>query len=68
MLFGVRGGKKNALFAFISAIPINVDIEGKTIEMVEINFLCVHKQLRTKKVAPSLIKEVTRRTNKRNVW
>ena len=27
--------------------------------MVEINFLCVHKKLRSKRVAPVLIKEAT---------
>lgn len=32
-------------------------------KMVEINFLCVHKRLRAKKVAPVLIKEITRRVN-----
>lgn len=36
--------------------------------MVEINFLCVHKKLRTNRLAPVLIKEVTRRTNLREVW
>lgn len=68
MIFGVRGGAKNKLFAFIAAIPITISVNGKAIEMVEINFLCVHKQLRTKRVAPVLIKEVTRRTNRRNIW
>lgn len=36
--------------------------------MCEINFLCVHKKLRTKRLAPVLIKEVTRRVNLTNVW
>lgn len=31
--------------------------------MAEINFLCVHKRLRSKRLAPVLIKEVTRRVN-----
>ena len=31
--------------------------------MVEINFLCVHKKLRAKRVAPVLIREITRRVN-----
>ena len=31
--------------------------------LVEINFLCVHKRLRSKRVAPVLIKEITRRVN-----
>ncbi|AIO00898.1 N-myristoyl transferase, putative [Leishmania panamensis] len=34
----------------------------------EINFLCVHKQLREKRLAPILIKEVTRRVNRTDVW
>jgi glycylpeptide N-tetradecanoyltransferase len=36
--------------------------------MVEINFLCVHKKLRSKRLAPVLIKEVTRRVNRRDIW
>lgn len=49
--------------------------EGKPIELYteprricEINFLCVHKQLREKRLAPILIKEVTRRVNTHNIW
>ncbi|KAL7699877.1 N-myristoyltransferase (NMT) [Lotmaria passim] len=34
----------------------------------EINYLCVHKQLRERRLAPILIKEVTRRVNRSNVW
>ena len=36
--------------------------------MVEINFLCVHKKLRSKRVAPVLIKEITRRVNQENIF
>lgn len=31
--------------------------------MVEVNFLCVHKKLRAKRLAPVLIKEITRRVH-----
>lgn len=34
----------------------------------EINFLCVHKTLRSKRLAPILIREVTRRVNRKNIW
>lgn len=34
----------------------------------QINFLCVHKKLRAKRLAPVLIKEVTRRVNLSGVW
>lgn len=67
-LFGVRGGKKNKLYGFISAIPVNMTVNGKQMEMAEVNFLCVHKSLRDKRLAPTLIKEVTRRVNKCNIW
>lgn len=67
-LFGVRGGKKNKLFGFISGIPVHINVNGKQMLMAEINFLCVHRSLRTKKLAPVLIKEVTRRVNRYNIW
>jgi glycylpeptide N-tetradecanoyltransferase len=67
-LFGVRGGKKNKLFGFISGIPVHINVRGKSVLMAEINFLCVHKSLRTKRLAPVLIKEVTRRVNLHNIW
>lgn len=34
----------------------------------EINYLCVHKLLRERRLAPILIKEVTRRVNRTDVW
>jgi glycylpeptide N-tetradecanoyltransferase len=36
--------------------------------MAEINYLCVHKKLRSKRLAPVLIKEITRRVNLTNTW
>ena len=36
--------------------------------MVEINFLCVHKKLRAKRVAPVLIREITRRVNLEGIF
>lgn len=37
-------------------------------DSVEINFLCVHKKLRSKRLAPVLIKEVTRRVNLKGIF
>lgn len=62
-LFGVRSSSNKKLVAFISAIPARVKVHDKEVDMVEINFLCVHKKLRSKRLAPVLIKEVTRRVN-----
>jgi glycylpeptide N-tetradecanoyltransferase len=69
---GVRNSKTGKLFGFISAVPATICVRGtdsvRNIQMVEINFLCVHKKLRSKRLAPVLIKEVTRRVNLRDVW
>mmetsp|Transcript_134246 Transcript_134246/g.374181 ORF Transcript_134246/g.374181 Transcript_134246/m.374181 type:complete len:488 (+) Transcript_134246:200-1663(+) len=67
---GVRvKSKTNAkLVGFITGIPANIQVYDRQIKMVEINFLCVHKKLRSKRLAPVLIKEITRRVNKENVW
>jgi glycylpeptide N-tetradecanoyltransferase len=67
---GVRVKDTNKLVAFISAIPVNLKLteSNKTLPSVEINFLCVHKKLRSKRLAPILIKEITRRVNKQDIW
>lgn len=65
---GVRVKATGKLVAFISAIPIDLAVRGKDVRSVEINFLCVHKQLRSKRMAPVLIKEITRRVNRQDIW
>lgn len=67
-IVGMRVKANNKLVGFISGIPVTTSIEGKQIKMAEINFLCVHSKLRTKRMAPVLIKEVTRRINVKGVW
>jgi len=65
---GVRVEKNNKLVGFISAVPVNMGVYDKKVDMVEINFLCVHKKLRAKRVAPVLIKEITRRVNLKGIF
>jgi glycylpeptide N-tetradecanoyltransferase len=65
---GVRAGSSGRLVSFISAIPCHIRVYEKTLRMVEINFLCVHKKLRSKRVAPVLIKEITRRVNQEGIF
>lgn len=60
---GVRVAKSGLMVGFISAIPGHVWIYDKLEKIVEINFLCVHKKLRSKRLAPVLIKEITRRVH-----
>jgi len=65
---GIRNSKNGKLLAMITATPAMVSAAGTELPMVEINFLCAHKSLREKRLAPVLIKEVTRRVNLCNVW
>ena len=65
---GVRSSKTNKLVAFISGIPATIKTYHKSLDIVEINFLCVHKKLRSKRLAPVLIKEITRRVNHTGVF
>jgi glycylpeptide N-tetradecanoyltransferase len=58
---GVRASASGKLVAFISGIPIDLRVRDNVLKCSEINFLCVHKKLRAKRLAPVLIKEVTRR-------
>ncbi|KAM8723294.1 glycylpeptide N-tetradecanoyltransferase 1 [Sparus aurata] len=65
---GVRVNSNQKLVGFISAIPANIRIYDIEKKMVEINFLCVHKKLRSKRVAPVLIREITRRVNLQGIF
>ncbi|KAK8864148.1 glycylpeptide N-tetradecanoyltransferase [Kwoniella newhampshirensis] len=65
---GVRVQKTGKLIAFISGIKVEIRVRSKTFDAAEVNFICVHKKLRSKRLAPVLIKEVTRRINLANVW
>jgi glycylpeptide N-tetradecanoyltransferase len=65
---GVRSSKSHRLMAFITGVPATVRVHRSTKEMVEVNYLCVHKRLRSKRLAPVLIKEITRRVNHTGVF
>lgn len=65
---GVRAKESKKLFGFITGIPVELYVKGTHMWAAEINFLCVHKALRNKRLAPVLIKEVTRRVNRLNGW
>jgi len=64
----VRVKKSGKLVACITGIPAKIRVHEDVVDMVEINFLCVHKKLRSKRLAPVLIKEITRRVNLQDIW
>eukprot|EP00922_Rhytidocystis_sp_ex-Travisia-forbesii_P038416 GHVS01057236.1.p1 GENE.GHVS01057236.1~~GHVS01057236.1.p1 ORF type:complete len:331 (+),score=43.85 GHVS01057236.1:495-1487(+) len=65
---GVRVSSTKKLVACITGVPATVQLRGEYLKIAEINFLCVHKKLRSKRLAPVLIKEVTRRVNRTDRW
>jgi glycylpeptide N-tetradecanoyltransferase len=65
---GVRASKSRKLVAFISGIPVQLRVRETVLNVSEINFLCIHKKLREKRLAPVLIKEITRRCNLEGIW
>ncbi|KAK4787574.1 hypothetical protein SAY86_011407 [Trapa natans] len=65
---GVRVKASKKLVAFVTGIPVRIRVRNELVTMAEINFLCVHKKLRSKRLAPVMIKEVTRRVHLENIW
>jgi glycylpeptide N-tetradecanoyltransferase len=64
----VRTKNNKQIIATIFGIPVKVKVFDKIIEQVEIDLLCVSKKFRNKRLAPVMIKEVTRRTNLRGIF
>jgi len=65
---GVRVASNKKLVAFISGVPMTVRVRENTFLASEVNFLCVHKKLRSKRLAPVLIKEITRQCHLKGVF
>lgn len=64
----VRASSNKKLLAFVSGTPSKIRVNSNTVKMAQINYLCVNKKLRTKRLAPLLIKEITRRINLTGVF
>ncbi|KAG9102973.1 glycylpeptide N-tetradecanoyltransferase [Ceratobasidium sp. 370] len=67
-LIGVRVSSNRKLVAFIAGVPLKLRVRQNILDVSEINFLCIHKKLRSKRLAPVLIKEVTRRCHLRGIF
>ncbi|EDR30127.1 glycylpeptide N-tetRadecanoyltransferase, putative [Entamoeba dispar SAW760] len=60
---GIRQKDNHELIGFITGIPSSIKIYDRIVDVAEINFLCVRKDMRKFKLAPQLIKEVTRQVH-----
>lgn len=56
------------LFFCVGKVSVSGLLFFREKKMVEINFLCVHKKLRSKRVAPVLIREITRRVHLEGIF
>ena len=60
LMRGVRASSSKKLVAFIAAVPQHVRVQGDRVAVGEVNFMCIHSKLRSKRLAPVLIKEIVR--------
>ncbi|QKF93738.1 myristoyl-CoA:protein N-myristoyltransferase [Fadolivirus algeromassiliense] len=60
---GITVKKNNLLVATICGKIVKMQVNKNKLDMVEVNFLCVHPKLRNKRLSPILIKELTRQFN-----
>uniref|UniRef100_A0A3P9I4L5 Glycylpeptide N-tetradecanoyltransferase n=1 Tax=Oryzias latipes TaxID=8090 RepID=A0A3P9I4L5_ORYLA len=65
---GVRVQANKKLVGFIAAVPADVRIYETEKQMVHVKLLCVHKKLRQKRMAPVLVRELTRRVNLQGLY
>lgn len=63
---------RQALSAFTATLlqmfQCGLNVPDREKRMVQVKFLCVHKKLRLKRMAPVLIRELTRRVNQQGVY
>ena len=64
----MRASKSGKLVASICGVPSEIRVRGRKLRVIEINFLCIHKKLRSKRLAPVLIREITRRCYLRGIY
>ncbi|KAI5248108.1 hypothetical protein E4T43_01468 [Aureobasidium subglaciale] len=63
-----KNGKTGKLVAFVAGVPVTLGVRENVVKAVEINFLTIHQKLRGKRLAPVLIKEITRRCYAKGVY
>ena len=67
-IVGVRESENGPILGVITGIPLTMSICGKVIKCAMINFLAVRKDVRRKRLAPTLISEITRRVNRKGIF
>jgi len=68
LIFCARVSETKKMVGLITGVIIDMCIKEKEIKMADIDYLCIHPKLRNKGMASLLIKEVTRRVNKKGYF
>ncbi|KAG0437723.1 Glycylpeptide N-tetradecanoyltransferase [Dictyocoela muelleri] len=55
------------IFGFVHGRHMKFKVNGEVLDLAFINFLCLHKELRNKRLAPVLIDEIRKRFNKNGI-
>lgn len=62
LCFGVKVKENDILVSFISGVSNKYQVNREKLDVIEVNFMCIHPKLRGKRLSPVLIKELTRRS------
>jgi len=65
---GIRENDTNDLIGYISSVPNKVRVCDDVLDMVQVNFLCVHEKFRSMGFVPLLISEMKRIANTNGIW
>jgi glycylpeptide N-tetradecanoyltransferase len=65
---GIRHDESGQLVGYISSVPTKIRVCEDVLDMVQINFLCIHPKYREKGFAPILISEIKRIANTHDIW
>ncbi|KAH7100264.1 acyl-CoA N-acyltransferase [Auriculariales sp. MPI-PUGE-AT-0066] len=63
----LRSSSSGSLVGFVAGVPLELRVRETTLQTVEINFLCVHRDSRGQRLAPALLAELSRRAQLRGV-
>jgi len=66
-VISIRDSKTKIMHGCITGVPSMVNVNGTSLKMIQINFLCVDNDLRSKGLAPLLINEISRRAREYNI-
>lgn len=58
----------HTLIGFISSVPTKIRVCEDILNMVQVNFLCIHENFRTMGFVPILMKEMKRISNMKDIW